>query len=120
MEIISGKKLIQKAEEFKQQSLTNINPQNSIDSKNQMIIPQNNKNPKSPYIDIKSFDIQQKSAIITPIINRSPGKTKLIFTLFLFTNLFINYDTGVIPASLIQIEKELNIDYTQQAALGIK
>ena len=64
----------------------------------------------------KSFEIQQNNDSKD---DRKPEKIRLIFFLFLFTNLFINFDTGVIPASLIQIEKELNIDFTQQAALGI-
>lgn len=41
-----------------------------------------------------------------------------IFVLFLLSNLLINYDGGVIPASLVQIETELKISYTQEAALG--
>lgn len=41
-----------------------------------------------------------------------------IFILFLLSNLLINYDGGVIPASLVQIETELKITYTQEAALG--
>jgi hypothetical protein len=48
---------------------------------------------------------------------KSPNKG--IFVLFLLTNLFVNYDTGVIPASLVEIEKELHVDYTEEAALGI-
>lgn len=47
-----------------------------------------------------------------------PPPTKSIFALFLFANLLINYDGGVIPASLVQIEQELHISYTQEAALG--
>jgi hypothetical protein len=46
------------------------------------------------------------------------SSNKGIFVLFLLTNLFVNYDTGVIPASLVEIEKELHVDYTQEAALG--
>jgi len=50
---------------------------------------------------------------------KMPEKSsKLIFSLFLMANLLINYDGGVIPASLEQIENELHISYTQEAALG--
>jgi len=30
----------------------------------------------------------------------------------------LNYDTGVIPASLIQITKEIQLDYSEQALIG--
>jgi len=41
-----------------------------------------------------------------------------IFIFFLLSNLFLNYDTGVIPASLIEITKEINLDYSEQALIG--
>ena len=41
-----------------------------------------------------------------------------IFIFFLLSNLFLNYDTGVIPASLIEITKEINFDYSEQALIG--
>ena len=41
-----------------------------------------------------------------------------IFAVFLLSNLFLNYDTGVIPASLIEITKEINLDYSEQALIG--
>ena len=45
-------------------------------------------------------------------------KRKFIFRLFLLSDLFLNYDTGVIPAALIQITKEINLDYSEQAMIG--
>jgi predicted RNA methylase len=45
-------------------------------------------------------------------------KNTKIFILFLLSNLLLNYDTGVIPASLLEIEKEINFDYKEQALLG--
>lgn len=42
----------------------------------------------------------------------------IIFIFFLLSNLFLNYDTGVIPASLIEITKEINFDYSEQALIG--
>ncbi len=41
-----------------------------------------------------------------------------IFVIFLLSNLFLNYDTGVIPASLIEITKEIHLDYSEQALIG--
>jgi cyanate permease len=45
-------------------------------------------------------------------------KNTKIFIIFLLSNLLLNYDTGVIPASLLEIEKEINFDYKEQALLG--
>ena len=45
-------------------------------------------------------------------------KRKLIFRIFLISDLFLNYDTGVIPASLIQITEEIKLDYSEQALIG--
>ena len=48
-----------------------------------------------------------------------PDKRRnLIFNIFLLSNLFLNYDTGVIPASLIQITKEIDLIYSEQALIG--
>lgn len=33
-------------------------------------------------------------------------------------NALLNYDTGVIPASLIQLDAEMNLTYEEKAALG--
>jgi MFS family permease len=33
-------------------------------------------------------------------------------------NLFLNYDTGVIPASLLEIIKEVQLDFSEQALIG--
>lgn len=45
-------------------------------------------------------------------------KRTRIFFLFLMMNLFLNYDTGVIPAALVQITEELNFNSEQIAYLG--
>ena len=47
-----------------------------------------------------------------------PFHRNCIFAVFLLSNLFLNYDTGVIPASLIDITKEINLDYSEQALIG--
>jgi MFS family permease len=46
------------------------------------------------------------------------SKRRYIFLLFASMNLLLNYDTGVIPASLIQIKREVNMSFQEQAALG--
>jgi len=41
-----------------------------------------------------------------------------IFAFFLLSNLFLNYDTGVIPAALINITQEIKFNYSEQALIG--
>jgi MFS family permease len=36
----------------------------------------------------------------------------------MLANLFLNYDTGVIPASLLEILKEIDLDFKEQALIG--
>ena len=38
--------------------------------------------------------------------------------MFLLSTLFLNYDTGVIPASLLEIIKEIPLDFKEQALIG--
>ena len=47
-----------------------------------------------------------------------PARRNLIFTIFLLSDLFLNFDTGVIPASLVEITKEIELDYSEQALIG--
>ena len=47
-----------------------------------------------------------------------PFRRNCIYAIFLLSNLFLNYDTGVIPASLIEITKEIHLDYSEQALIG--
>ena len=51
-------------------------------------------------------------------IDPTPFRRNLIFSIFLLSNLFLNYDTGVIPASLLEIVKEIHLDYSEQALIG--
>ncbi len=41
-----------------------------------------------------------------------------IYMLFLVMNIFLNYDTGVIPGALVQISEELGFNSEQMAYLG--
>ena len=45
-------------------------------------------------------------------------KRNKIFIMFLLADLFLNYDSGVIPVSLLQIEKEVHFSFREQALLG--
>lgn len=45
-------------------------------------------------------------------------RTNRIFSLFVAMNVFLNFDTGVIPAALIAIDEELHINQEQIAYLG--
>lgn len=44
--------------------------------------------------------------------------TRLIFSLFLYIAIFSNFDTGVIPAALFSIQKEMPISQLEEAAIG--
>lgn len=41
-----------------------------------------------------------------------------IYMLFILMNVFLNYDTGVIPGALVQISDELNFNSEQIAYMG--
>lgn len=41
-----------------------------------------------------------------------------IFILFIYICIAINFDSGVIPVSLVQMEKDLSVNNTELAALG--
>ena len=56
---------------------------------------------------------QEPDEVVIP-----PKKRNIIFKIFLLSDLFLNYDTGVIPASLIQITKEIDLNYSEQALIG--
>ena len=45
------------------------------------------------------------------------SRRKKIFAIFLFTCIFTNYDTGVIPASISHVKDEMNINNSEIAAL---
>ena len=72
---------------------------------------------RDPSVKSASFKCSLKEPLTVnkskDYINRSS-----IFHLFLYVVIFTNYDTGVIPAALIQIQQELDLNYTQQALLG--
>ena len=53
----------------------------------------------------------------TPIIEKTRSKF-LIFSLFLYVVIFSNFDTGVIPAALPQIQMKQRLSQVEQAALG--
>ena len=49
----------------------------------------------------------------------SADKEKLfIFRILVSINIILNYDSGVIPASLLQIQDEISLSFTEKAALG--
>jgi len=52
-------------------------------------------------------------------INESDKRKNVrIFVLFLLMNVFLNYDTGVIPGALIHMSEDLHFDKEQMAYLG--
>ena len=96
----------------------NINKQeniygNRINSNNNS--GNNNKN--------ENFSQEMKNYQLNNLTEQTSSSTqayhiKIIFGVFLLSNLFLNYDTGVIPASLTHITKEIKLDYSEQALIG--
>ena len=95
--------------------LSSRNPPLQIMKKNKTTISNNNNNIKE--IEIKKDNnneyLKTQNELFIP-----DDKRRLIFRIFLISDLFLNYDTGVIPASLIQITQEINLDYSEQALIG--
>ena len=100
---------------------------NNIKNNNNIYINRNSNS--NPDLEIKNQNISNSlnnDNLQNKINNYSeqgnseipPFHRNLIFTVFLLSDLFLNYDTGVIPASLIEITKEIELDYSEQALLG--
>lgn len=81
----------------------------------------NESNKKSEQNDNKNLEISIPPEVEEELPSnsnmKSSTKTK-IFIMFLLANGFLNYDTGVIPASLLEIEKEIQLSYKEQALIG--
>ena len=90
-------------------NINDLNINQDLEKNNQKNFEENNIN---NFIN-KINNISEKSNYEIPSYRR-----KLIFGFFLLSNLFLNYDTGVIPASLVEITKEIELDYSEQALLA--
>ena len=114
--------------------ITNVNKDlNSDNMRNAKLICGNNKANNNSINNLK-FDIKNQNVSNGLNIVNSQNKIhnqsdqvnfmipayrrNIIFAIFLLSNLFLNYDTGVIPASLIEITKEIKLDYSEQALIG--
>ncbi len=91
--------------------MSNSDIESSFSPKNPLKIPE------SPQI------IQQEALLSSPSSSNSHSNPdwklrRYIFYLFLYVVICTNYDTGVIPAALINIQKELNLNYIEQGLLG--
>ena len=69
---------------------------------------------EDPYQTVK--DSSQDDIFSEPI--NDPKTTQGVFALMVCINALLNYDTGVIPASLPELQKEMPMSYRQQAAIG--
>ena len=85
----------------------------------------NNQISKQAEIKKKQDSDNEQSVNISVNLDEEDESTKIpadlrnrIFTMFLLANIFLNYDTGVIPASLLEIEKEIHLTYKEQALIG--
>ena len=90
-------------------------------SKNPNIYLNKNQN-SNKELEIKNENNQndknKDSILFNQDDNIPSSRRNIIFAVFLLSDIFLNYDTGVIPASLIEITKEIELDYSEQALLG--
>ena len=69
--------------------------------------------------DINNVNLSNKINNNSDVAPDIPAyRRNLIFSIFLLSDLFLNYDTGVIPASLIEITNEIDLDYSEQALIA--
>ena len=69
--------------------------------------------------DINNINLSNRINNNSDVVPDIPAyRRNLIFSIFLLSDLFLNYDTGVIPASLIEITNEINLDYSEQALIA--
>jgi hypothetical protein len=97
--------------------MNEINTINDIPKSEENSQSQNQKNNNINIQKINNSNTQENKDLDS-IINIPSHRRNIIFLIFLLSNLFLNYDTGVIPASLLEILKEIPLDYTEQALLG--
>ena len=90
-------------------NINDLNINQELENNNQNNLEENNIN----NLINKINNISEQGNYEIPSYRR-----KLIFGIFLLSNLFLNYDTGVIPASLVEITKEIELDYSEQALLA--
>lgn len=87
---------------------------NNIQNKSQTELSNKEKNindDQSKSMSININNIENEDTL--------PSHVRLrIFIMFLLANAFLNYDTGVLPASLLEIEKEIKLSYKEQALIG--
>ena len=69
--------------------------------------------------DINNINLSNRINNNSDVVPDIPAyRRNLIFSIFLLSDLFLNYDTGVIPASLIEITNEIDLDYSEQALIA--
>lgn len=66
----------------------------------------------------KNLNIIEEKNIEYDIKEEEVDKRVRIYMLFLLMNVFLNYDTGVIPGALVQISEELDFNNEKIAYLG--
>lgn len=72
-------------------------------------------------MEIDDFDSKDKDLSQDDIFKETNPEARIktkVFTIMICINALLNYDTGVIPASLSQLKSEMDMSYQQQAAIG--
>ena len=67
-------------------------------------------------LKVKSTFISKGSSDVLPIAYNS--QRARVFTIMVCMNALLNYDTGVVPASLTQIQSEMPINFQLTAGIG--
>lgn len=114
----SKKGLLSKAEELKHPESTISQPKNTqhnLSSFQSVEITQHKsvKDATLPagHNEIAPDFLKDTKTVVQPFQKR-------VFIYFTLANMILNYDTGVIPASLLQIQEEIHLDHQMLAAIG--
>ncbi|CAI2361636.1 unnamed protein product [Moneuplotes crassus] len=110
---------------FKKKSFINKNSQKSLSSQGNDFESnfENNRNERQTKDRLKKnrnnrLDSIQEKKLEYDIQEEEVDLRVRIYILFLLMNVFLNYDTGVIPGALVQISDELSFNSEQMAYLG--
>lgn len=97
----------------------NENEKNGVNFTLSNNIDKEKKNDEHPNKEIETLDVSYVKEDEIDEAEKIPLNVRTrIFLMFLLANGFLNYDTGVIPASLLEIEKEIKLSYKEQALIG--
>jgi len=99
--------------------VTKVNKDSSSDKKNKESNKECQFKSQNISNEINNINLSNRINNNSDVVPYIPAyRRNLIFCIFLLSDLFLNYDTGVIPASLIEITNEIDLDYSEQALIA--